>query len=155
MNEETALKLATAGVIASVGAYLHQLRLPLAILLIVMVCDYASGLARAWVKNELSSRIGIVGIVKKVSYLMIVAVSIAADWVIQIATSELGLMFEGVYFCALLVSVWLILNECISILENVAEIGGPVPPFLVKLIAKLKQTTEDGAENAKKGGGKK
>ena len=47
----------------------------------------------------------------------------------------------------LLVTVWLIFNECISILENVAEIGAPMPPFLVKLIGKLKKTTEDKGED--------
>ena len=47
----------------------------------------------------------------------------------------------------LLVTVWLIFNECISILENVAQIGAPLPPFLVKLIGKLKKTTEDKGED--------
>lgn len=154
MNENT-LKIATAGVFAVVGAYFRQLTFPLVLLFMMMICDYISGMMRAWIKGELSSRVGIKGIVKKALYLCIVCVAIAADWVVQIATRELGINFDGAYFCALLVTIWLILNECISILENVAEIGGPVPPFLVKLVAKLKQTAEDGAESAKKGGGAK
>ena len=42
----------------------------------------------------------------------------------------------------MVVTIWLLLNECISILENISEIGVPLPPFLVSLIQKLKKTTE-------------
>lgn len=38
-------------------------------------------------------------------------------------------------------------NECISILENISEIGVPLPPFLMRLIQKLKKTTEDKGED--------
>ena len=48
----------------------------------------------------------------------------------------------GFFFFGLLVTIWLLLNECISILENISEIGVPLPPFLVSLIQKLKKTTE-------------
>ena len=39
-----------------------------------------------------------------------------------------------------------ILNECISILENISEIGVPLPAFLLKLIEKLKKTVEDAGD---------
>ena len=46
-----------------------------------------------------------------------------------------------------MVIVWLILNECISILENIDKIGVPVPDFLMSLVKRLKSNTEQ------KGGG--
>ena len=52
----------------------------------------------------------------------------------------------GFFFFGLLVTIWLILNECISILENISEIGVPLPSFLVALIQKLKKTTENKGE---------
>ena len=42
-----------------------------------------------------------------------------------------------------MVIVWLVINELISILENVAAIGGPVPGFLQKLIQRLKVSVEE------------
>ena len=39
--------------------------------------------------------------------------------------------------------VIMILNEMISILENVAAIGVPVPKWLTKIIAKLKDRAEE------------
>ena len=47
---------------------------------------------------------------------------------------------------------WLIINELISILENVAAIGGPVPEFLKALLGKLKTATEEKAGGEKHDG---
>ena len=146
MNENAA-KGVTALILAAVGAYFHELVGPLIILGLVMAADYLTGLARAWVKNSLCSRVGLVGIIKKVSYIFVIGVAIVADWVIQSAAAKAGLDFGSFYVFGLLVTIWLILNECISILENVAEIGAPLPEFLVKLIGKLKKTTEDKGED--------
>lgn len=54
--------------------------------------------------------------------------------------------FGGFFFFGLLVTIWLVLNECISILENISQIGVPLPSFLVALIEKLKSTTENKGE---------
>ena len=35
-------------------------------------------------------------------------------------------------------AVWLVLNEIISILENLNDIGVPMPPFLMPLVNRLK-----------------
>lgn len=40
-------------------------------------------------------------------------------------------------------TIWFIINECISILENLAVIGIPLPSFLVKIVHKLKITVEN------------
>ena len=144
--KENTLKAVIAVTLAGAMTYLRELAIPVAILAIVMAVDYISGMVRAWVKSELSSRVGIIGIVKKVSYLLGVVVAIVADWVVMTAAAKIGVDFGGFYFFGLLVTVWLILNECISILENISEIGVPLPAFLLKLIEKLKKTVEDAGD---------
>ena len=47
------------------------------------------------------------------------------------------------FIFALPVIIWLVINECISILENVAECGAPVPEFLMKAIGKIKDKVEE------------
>lgn len=131
-----------AAALAAVGAYFRALLFPVVVLALVMVADYLSGMARAWIKNELSSKVGATGIVKKVCYLFGIAVAVVADWVIQTAAGQAGIELQSVYVFGLLVTIWLILNECISILENISEIGVPLPPFLMALVNKLKKTTE-------------
>ena len=147
MNEERLVMGAVALILAAVGAYFRELLGPLIVLVIVMTADYVTGMVRAWVTKTLSSRVGIVGIVKKLCYLFGVMVAIVADWVIQSAGAKAGLDFDF-YAFGLLVTIWLILNECISILENLAEIGVPLPGFLKNLIARLKKTVEEKGEDA-------
>ena len=120
------------------------------VLVAVMLLDYLSGLARAWEAKELSSRVGILGIIKKLLYLVAVAVAVVVDWVIQTAAAKTGINAAGVHFVGLLVAIWLILNECISILENISAMGVPIPDFLQRIIQRLKQTAETEAEE---GGG--
>lgn len=132
--------LAAAG--AAVAAYLEILLVPVIIAAIVMLCDYISGVAAAWANAELSSRTGIVGIVKKVAYALIIVVGIAVDWVIRTAAQSFGADIGSFSYFALLVIIWLIINECISILENVRRLGAPVPAFLLRLTAKLKSEAE-------------
>lgn len=146
MKRDPARTGALAAVLAALGAYLGELLVPVGVLFAVMVADYISGMARAWVTRTLSSRIGLRGIVKKLSYLFAVAVGVVVDWVLQEALARAGLEAAGTYFVGLLVTVWLILNECISVLENVAGLGAPVPPFLLRLIERLKQNAGDHAE---------
>lgn len=141
--KENTLKAAITVTLAAATAYLRELAVPVIVLAVVMAIDYLSGIVEAWIKSELSSRVGVLGIVKKVAYLLAVAVAIVADWVVQTAAAEIGVDFGGFYFFGLLVTIWLVLNECISILENISEIGVPLPGFLLKLIEKLKKTVED------------
>ena len=131
-----------AVILAAVGAYFRELAAPLLVLILVMVLDYISGISAAWVTHQLSSRIGIMGIIKKVCYLLIVAVGMTLDYLIQLLGGKFGVQLENVYFVGLLVIIWLIINECISILENTDEMGLPVPGFIRALLKRLKRHTE-------------
>lgn len=146
--KENTVKGLIALVFAGAGAYFHELLAPVIVLGIVMIVDYISGLARAWIGATLCSRVGVLGIIKKIGYLFAVAVAVVVDWVIQTAAAKAGLALGGFYLFGLLVTIWLILNECLSVLENLAAIGVPLPAFLVKVVKKLKQTTEDKGEGA-------
>ena len=147
MSEDNILMGVAAAAVAAVGVYFRQLTFPVLLLILAMALDYLSGMTRAWMQRELSSKVGVIGVVKKLCYMLGVAVAVMVDFVIQIAAEQTSLDLSGCYFCALLVIVWLILNECISILENIDKIGVPVPDFLMSLVKRLKSNTEQ------KGGG--
>lgn len=141
--KENVIKGVLTTAMATFLAYLGNLAIPIMILAVVMLLDYGTGVAKAWIHGSLSSKIGILGILKKVAYLVIVAVGMVIDWIIQAGVDKLHLDFKLEFLFALIVIIWLILNELISILENVAEIGVPVPKWLTKLILKLKDQTEE------------
>lgn len=147
--KENIIKGVLTAAMATLMAYLGHLVVPVIVLAVVMLLDYGTGIAKAWVAGNLSSKVGVAGILKKVGYLAIVMVGMAVDWVIQAGIAELHIDYNFEFLFAMIVIIWLILNELISILENVAAIGVPVPKWLAKIITKLKDHTEEkvGAES--------
>ena len=138
-NTATTTKAVLAAFFAALGAYCRELVVPVIIVAAVMGCDYLSGVAAAWINGTLSSRVGIIGIIKKMGYALIIVVGFAVDWIVQVAAGKVGIDAGNFFFFALLVSMWLIINECISILENIARMGVPVPKFLLTVIERLKR----------------
>ncbi len=140
---ENAVKAAVSAAVGAACAYLGELAVPVIVLSCVMILDYCSGLAKAWVTGSISSRTGVVGILKKVGYLAVVATGMAVDWIVKYGITAMGATIDIDFIFALPVIIWLVINECISILENVAECGAPVPEFLMKAIGKIKDKVED------------
>lgn len=130
--------------------YLGMVAVPIVVLMIAMIIDYVTGMISAWHKAELSSKKGVFGIVKKVSYLGLVCVGMGVDWLIYSGLHSVGVDLGYTIFFGLLVTIWLVINELISILENLGSIGVPLPKFLLTIIKKLKTTTENKVESEDK-----
>ena len=96
-------------------------------LLAFIVIDYLSGVLAAYINHELSSRTGFIGILKKTMYFFVLAVAHCVD----IATGAGGVL-QGIAVGVL------ISNEGISILENCAECGIPIPERLIKALEQIK-----------------
>lgn len=127
--------------IGALAAYFNVLLVPLTILIVVMIIDYATGMTSAWKSGKLESKTGLIGILKKLSYLVLVCVGGVVDYLIGAGLATAGIEFSSYYF-GLIVAVWLIINELISILENLSELGTPIPKFLVNIVRRLKNTVE-------------
>lgn len=132
-----------AVIVGGITAYFREIAVPLFILIAVMVIDYISGMLKAWTKAELSSKTGIKGIVKKVCYLLVVCVAAVVDWLITEGLNKAGVQVDVNFLMGVIVTVWLIINELISILENLSIIGVPLPSFLLRVVKKLKVTVEN------------
>lgn len=139
--------VALAGVTAALASYFNILAVPVFVLIGVMLLDYITGMIKAWIRGELCSRTGIKGILKKICYMAMVAVGAVVDYLLQSALVQTGIDLHIGMFFGLLVAIWLIINELISILENLAVIGVPGFPRLTKLIERLKNTVENAGEN--------
>ena len=118
------------------------------ILLCCMAVDFISGCANNAEKEGLSSKTGVKGIIKKVGYLCVIMVAMFFDYIIMYALSILGLKYKITMFFGLLVTVWFILNELLSILENVAGLGVPIPDFLTHYVKDVRgKIDKKGKEN--------
>lgn len=137
-------KFIASTVIAGITAYLYKIAIPVLVLMCFMVLDYATGMVAAWVRNELNSKIGIIGIIKKVCYLVVICVAMGVDYLIYVGLAQAGIHINLSYFVGMIVTVWLMINEMISILENTAKISGKsAPPMLQKILGRLKNTVEE------------
>lgn len=99
----------------------------LIMLLIIMAIDYLTGICKAIVNKKLNSIVGVKGIIKKVGYLLIVALAVLIDKIMGDAGA-----------IRILVIYFFIANEGISILENWGQMGLPLPNKLKQFFEQLK-----------------
>ena len=145
MRDNNFLQALFAAVAGALTAYLNILLIPVLVLIVAMIIDYCTGMVTAYCTATLNSRIGIKGILKKVGYLCLVAVGMVTDYLITSALLQVGIEMHISMCIGMIITIWLIINELISVLENLAKIGVPVPEFVKKLIDKLKNTVDDTA----------
>ena len=100
-------------------------------LLIVIVIDYLTGIASAIYNKELSSKIGLKGILKKFCYLCVVALSVVIDNL----TGQSGLIRS-------LVIYFFVANDGLSIIENMAEMNVKLPEKLIDALEQIKKKGE-------------
>lgn len=144
--EHKGLQAVLTAAVTAFAVYFNALAVPLIVLLVMMIIDYISGMSAAWREGTLSSKKGVDGIIKKVGYMALVAVAMGVDYLIftGFAAVNVSVGFEMLF--GILVAVWLIINEMISILENLSRLGVPIPKFLTKAVKKLKITAEASGE---------
>ena len=71
--KENILQALFATVCGAIVAYLNILLVPFAVMIAVMIIDYITGMAQAYISHTLNSRVGVTGIIKKVGYIVAVA----------------------------------------------------------------------------------
>jgi len=135
------------GVLAAVNGFLGNLAVPVYVLLACNIIDYITALIAAPKRGEqIDSLKGFNGLKKKVLMYLLIAVGWLIDTLVNYAAQQVRPDFRQPYIVAVVVALWLAFNEMLSIVENVADADGPVPPFLKKLIKNLKKKTEDVTE---------
>jgi toxin secretion/phage lysis holin len=135
-----------AGAIGALAAYFNILAVPLVVLVAVMLIDYVTGMAAASYTKQLNSRIGLIGIIKKICYIALVVVGGVIDYLISSALVSIGVHLQINYCFGMIITIWLIINELISILENLGELNIPLPRFLVDVVKSMKDKVESKAD---------
>ena len=132
------INFVTSTLLTTVVYFLGGLDIALKTLLIFMLLDYITGICKALVNKKINSIIGIKGIIKKVGYLVVVALSVQLD---NITGGTGALRTLVIYF--------FVANEGISVLENWGSIGLPLPKKIMETLEQLKKEN-GGNENEKK-----
>jgi toxin secretion/phage lysis holin len=103
-------------------------------LLVFVVIDYITGVMGAIVDHKLSSEIGFRGICRKVLIFALVGVANVLD----IVVIGNGTLLRGI------VASFYLANEGISLLENSAHLGLPIPEKLKVVLEQLHDRAEKG-----------
>lgn len=145
-------QLSLSTITATIASKCGLLGWMLLAVMIAMIIDFLAGMA-ASAKEAVehpddrtygwSSKKGMIGIFKKFGYILVIVASMLVDFLIYKMSGIFAIELPMTMFFSTLVTVWFILNECLSITENAGRMGVRVPAFLTKVIAVLKGTVED------------
>ena len=93
----------------------------------IPLITYLTGVIKGCKSKELCSNIGLRGITKKGLILVVLLVAVMLD----------RLLDNGTWMFRTLIAYFYIMNEGISILENCAALGVPIPEFLRQALKQL------------------
>ena len=133
----TKIQIAITAIGGWVGYFMGGMDGLLIALIVLMTLDYISGVMCAIMDRSLSSAVGFRGIAKKVLILMLVGVANIMD---------IHVVGEGSALRGAVIAFYMS-NEGLSLLENAAHIGLPVPDPLKNALAQLHGRDDKGEKS--------
>ena len=121
------IQMAVAAIGGWLGYFLGGMDGLMIALIVFMVLDYVTGLMCAVIDKKLSSAVGFKGICKKVLILMLVGVA----HIVDLHVVGTGDALRSAVVC------FYLSNESVSMLENAAHLGLPIPEKLKSVLAQL------------------
>lgn len=91
---------------------------------IFVAIDVFTGVIKAWKQRRLKSRTLRDGLFASMAEMLILVLGIVITKIVPVTT-----------IAVIVVMVWMCIKELYSILENITEIGGRIPKFLIKGLA--------------------
>ena len=144
-------KASLAAFFAAMGAFLGWRVIMLLVWVVLMALDYLSGSLAARQNGTWKSSMAREGIGHKAGMVLIVVVCMLADFVLLMAIDNLPSDVLNIHWPMVItpmVTVWYILTEIGSIIENAMEMGAKVPAWLPKLLNATLKVVENVGEEA-------
>lgn len=137
------LKLGFAAVFSFLGTLLGGWDSPIYLLLCLMLLDFLTGIIKACRTKSVSSSKMKYGIENKILILFLIAIGVLIDKVLFSVFGQLRFGNFDIFIRNLLI-FWFVIEEGISICENCAVLGIPLPKFVQEILA----CVESGANNS-------
>ena len=115
--------------------------------LLLNLVDYFTGTIKAKVKKSESSNRGLVGVVKKICYWILIGVSFFISYLLVQLGNKIKINLEFIMIFGWFTLACLIINESRSIIENLIEIGINVPEFLKKGLEQYQKIIDNTINN--------
>ena len=140
------LKAALTAIISALTALWGWLGWAVIVLMSCMALDWFTGSWAASRKGEWSSAVARDGLWHKLGEIVALLVAALCDIAVQVVlNSAAAPLLEGFSYgnyMTLLVTVWYIFTELGSIVENAGALGAPIPAWLRRGIAALRQRAD-------------
>ena len=127
------LQLAISAIGGWLGYFLGGVDGLMTALIIFMVTDYVTGLMCAIVDKQLSSRVGFKGLFKK----MLIVILVGIAHIVDMHVVGTGEALRSAVIC------FYLSNEGVSLLENAAHLGLPIPEKMKSILAQLHNRIDD------------
>ena len=128
------IKLCIAVIATFITSYLGGFDKTLEILCLMIALDFITGLLKAIVNKNVSSRRCFEGVIKKTCYFILIAIAYSI--------SGFNPHYSGMVRD--LVCYYLIATDALSVLENIGDCGVPYPKFLRDILEQLKDNSDKG-----------
>ncbi|MGE8037909.1 phage holin family protein [Lysinibacillus sp. NPDC093692] len=123
-----------SGVIGTLVSYsVNGLGMAVTVLIGFMAIDYITGILSGVVNQNINSRVGFNGIIRKIYYLMLVG-----------SVYMLSLVIPGIEYAGDGAAIAFCVLEFISITENGTKMGLPMPDFIKNILSIVKDKSGEG-----------
>ena len=116
--------------------------------LILNILDYITGTIKSRINRVENSNKGIVGIIKKICYWILICIAFLISFLISQIGIKININLNFIMLFGWFTLVCLIINETRSIIENLLEIGIKVPGFLIIVLDIYEKIIEKTLDNS-------
>jgi len=148
MDLETKVKAALSVAGAAIGMWINNVWTYFFFAILLMIIDWLTGLSAGRLTEKgLTSEKATMGAHKKGGLLLLMVMGFILDIAFHYFAAE-GFRFEIPFNMpiGLLISVWVIVTEAISIIENLERINVPIPRVLVRILRKTQDKINNSEE---------
>lgn len=115
--------------------------------MIFNILDWITGTIKAIKLKEISSSIGIKGLIKKIGYWIVIGIAFSFSSIFVILGNEiLGINLSIMYLLGWFTLASLIINEIVSILENLVLLNIQVPDILINSLKVTQRALNNASE---------
>lgn len=139
------IKFACAAVLGAAATFFHQYGLIISAVIIAIIIDCVTGLIKSkTIEEGWDSKKATKGFWKKIALLVALAFGMLLDFFIPSVLLTIGVAIPFDLPFALVIGCYIVLNECISISENLYTINPDIMPnWIVKLLKIAKKDIEN------------
>lgn len=131
-------------VVGAFFSFFGMLAVPILLLVGSNIIDWITGVMATKNRNQkLSSYRSFKGISKKIAMYLLVIVGAMLDVLVDYTITYMGFSLNFPMIIACVICIWLVCNEIISIIENLIDLKVPIPKFLLPIVKRIKNATED------------